>query len=643
MNQAFIKKLNDVLEENYQNENFGVSDLAEAMGISRSKLHRKLNSSKGISSSEFIRQFRLQKAYVLLKNDVSTVSEIAYTVGFSSPSYFTTCFQKHYNCPPSELKRKFDSEIKIEEASTEKNAYPKLKTFLTLGIFGYYLRFGQFKIRLITLGILVLIALVPFAIFYEAGNISNRQKAKSIAVLPLQAEAQSMDNTILSEGIHEGLSSSLGKINGLQVLSRSSTLGYKNSKKNKQEIIRELGVDFLVSGKIHYSDRDSIVLSLTIHKAGILEAGFQNFNYNTSIENIVTVQNEASKSIGVSAGVLSKLEYTAVNYNNRKVNKNAYKNYIRGMHYLHRSSQADFDKGIQYLYKAIDDDPAEPLAYAGLAYGYVILGHSAAENRDVFSKAKMAAKRAIQLDSMLLEAYASMASIAIYHDRNWKDAERLFEHLLFKNPSMANVHYDYAWYLLLIGNKEKAIKHHELAEKLDPFNVKYIAWTGWMYAYYGDYKKAMEKVETALRIAPNNAIAYLTMGFIYKSQNNTSKALEAYSKLYELNPSFAGSLGSLYAEMGQVQKANKILNTVINWPESPWKNWNLAVLHAGLNNAKEAVKILETEPKHAFVAWAAVIPAFDHIKQSDGFKAFVSGLNLPGKKFNSSLNTTNSQ
>ena len=82
MDEAFIQKLNDILDINLPNENFGVSELAIEVGYSRSQLHRKLNEIADKSSSQFIREYRLQKAMEMLKIDSGTASEISYQVGF---------------------------------------------------------------------------------------------------------------------------------------------------------------------------------------------------------------------------------------------------------------------------------------------------------------------------------------------------------------------------------------------------------------------------------------------------------------------------------------------------------------------------------------------------------------------------------
>lgn len=101
--EIFLERLMKTLEENYADEDFGVEQLSEAIGMSRSQLHRKLHALTNESCSQFIRSFRLQRAMALLKANHASISEIAYMVGFSSPPYFNRCFLQQYGCTPSSV------------------------------------------------------------------------------------------------------------------------------------------------------------------------------------------------------------------------------------------------------------------------------------------------------------------------------------------------------------------------------------------------------------------------------------------------------------------------------------------------------------------------------------------------------------
>ena len=101
VDQLFLRKINQVINLHYKDENFNVEFLAEQVSLSRSQLHRKLKALIGISANELIRNIRLEKAMVLLRQNFGNISEIAYQTGFSSPSYFSKCFADKYGYPPA--------------------------------------------------------------------------------------------------------------------------------------------------------------------------------------------------------------------------------------------------------------------------------------------------------------------------------------------------------------------------------------------------------------------------------------------------------------------------------------------------------------------------------------------------------------
>ena len=110
----FLEKAIVAIEENLADENFGVSELAEAVSMSRSNLLRKVKKITDLSVSQLIRQVRLKRAKELLQDQSLTVSEISYKVGFASASYFIKCFREQYGYPPRE-------ESKLRENNEQKD------------------------------------------------------------------------------------------------------------------------------------------------------------------------------------------------------------------------------------------------------------------------------------------------------------------------------------------------------------------------------------------------------------------------------------------------------------------------------------------------------------------------------------------
>jgi signal transduction histidine kinase/DNA-binding response OmpR family regulator len=104
MDADFLRRIHEKIDENLGDENFGVDDLARGVAMSYSHLHRKLHALTGIPPAQYVRRTRLQRALGMLQRNAGTVSEIAYSVGFNSPAYFTKCFHEQFGVPPSEMK-----------------------------------------------------------------------------------------------------------------------------------------------------------------------------------------------------------------------------------------------------------------------------------------------------------------------------------------------------------------------------------------------------------------------------------------------------------------------------------------------------------------------------------------------------------
>ena len=102
----FMEDVISVMEKNYDNSEFGVQELADALRLNRSVLSKKLNAETGLPTAQFIRNYRLDIARKLITENVANrnITEIAYRVGFNDPKYFTRCFTKQYGVSPSAYK-----------------------------------------------------------------------------------------------------------------------------------------------------------------------------------------------------------------------------------------------------------------------------------------------------------------------------------------------------------------------------------------------------------------------------------------------------------------------------------------------------------------------------------------------------------
>ncbi|WP_370480312.1 helix-turn-helix domain-containing protein [Tamlana flava] len=450
MNQSFIEKLNEVLEQNYQNENFGVSELALAIGISRSQLHRKLQEIKGLTVSQFVKIFRLEKAHDLLQNNTSTVSEIAYSVGFGSPSYFTRCFHKHYGISPNDLKTRVGAPI---EASSNNNPVKSVRNNYKKNVFIGFTLF--------------LIAIICYTLFFNSGVRSGKTKSVSIAVMPFKSISNDESNEYFADGVMDVVMSHLSSIKEFKVISRTTMEQYRETDKTVPEIAKELEVSHVLEASVQkYADKVRIVVQLIDAKN---DSHVWSDDYERDYKDIFLIQSDLAKEVAnklemkLTSSELKSIEKTPTE------NIEAYNLYLKGQFFWERRNKEDMTKSISYFEQAIALDSTYALAYAGLsdAYQQMAWWRWADDKEGAIKKAKKYAEKALSLDN-LAQPYATLGELYTFFERDWKKAEKAFKQAIALDPDYGTAHQYYAELLNALGRKKEAREQIDLALKLNP-------------------------------------------------------------------------------------------------------------------------------------------------------------------------------
>ena len=275
-----------------------------------------------------------------------------------------------------------------------------------------------------------------------------RPDERSIAVLPLHNLTGQVENNYFVDGMHDALIGELGQIGSLRVISRTSTLRYRDSNILLKDIAHELGVNTIVEGSI-IGAGDSLRILIQLIDVYPKERHIFANEYPDGMHNVLTVQSSAVKDIAKKINVkLSKNEEQRL-AKQRTVNPETYKAYLRGMYYLNQGTEESFEKGINYLQEAIDKDPGDPYAYAGLAVGYAMVGHGQLNSEEAFLRATSAAKKAIKLDPTIDEAYTALSILYLYDVWDWSLTKEAFENALANNPNNEIAHAHFAWYYVL--------------------------------------------------------------------------------------------------------------------------------------------------------------------------------------------------
>ncbi|WP_430812828.1 MULTISPECIES: tetratricopeptide repeat protein [unclassified Carboxylicivirga] len=378
----------------------------------------------------------------------------------------------------------------------------------------------------------------------------------SIAVLPLENLTGNTDNEYLLSGMHHALIGELGRISKLRVISHESTRYYKSTKMQNTDIAVELNVRYILSGSV-LSVGDSIHLILELSNARSSNQLMDSYEYHDQLAHIISMQKAVAQKVARSLRTRPSRAERLQKEQKRVINPDVYKAYLRGMYALHQGSEQWYKKGIAYMEAAIELDPGDPYAYAGLALGYATLGHGQVDSEASFARAVNAANKAIKLDPSLTEAYTALALLHLYHDWNWQLSNEAFKRALAANPNNAIAHAHYAWYHILFEDMDAAIKHAKLATYLEPLSPAYHAWLGLLYCHYANYEKAEKAARKALTLNNTSEQGNLILGWCNLHKKQFRQANTCYDRLPE-TPHWETMKAYCYVQSGQKEKALEI-------------------------------------------------------------------------------------
>ncbi|BAO77337.1 helix-turn-helix domain-containing protein [Winogradskyella sp. PG-2] len=368
----FIKKAEALILEHISNEQFGVSELADLMNMSRSNLLRKIKKQTQGSASQFIREVRLKKGMTLLEETELTVSEIAYQVGFSNNSYFIKCFRDYYGYSPGEARKKIDEQVEFEqvEHSNAEAIEVNEKGFLQ-----------QYRVQII-LGIATFLVIAVFLLYPKETLKADKEAIyhkKSIAVLPFKNMSSDSNNLYFVNGLMESTLNNLQKIEDLRVISRTSVEKYRDTDKTISEIAEELDVNYVIEGSGQRIDNNILLNIQLIDVSSDTPIWAEQYNHKT--EDIFSVQIKVAKKI--AEAIEATVTPAELQQIDKKPTENvlAYDYYLKGLERIQEETIEGLETAIALFEKAIEQDTQFALAYSEIAISYYFLDLNQAEKR----------------------------------------------------------------------------------------------------------------------------------------------------------------------------------------------------------------------------------------------------------------------
>ena len=369
--------------------------------------------------------------------------------------------------------------------------------------------------------IIVLVAVVAAGLlifqFTRKANVNTKVNvavdSKSVAVLPFENLSSDKENAFFAQGIQDEIITTLSKIGGLRVISRTSTANYKSAPENLPEIARELRVANVLEGSVQKSG-DRVHINVQLIQADT-DAHLWAQSYDRQLIDIFAVEAEVAKRIADAlSATLSPQEKARVETKPTE-NSDAYVLYLRGREYQTRPDNflQDFRSAARYFEQAIALDPNFALAHARLSAVTSQIYHWFEPTEATKQKAHAEALESLRLQPNLGEGHAALGLYLYYEEADYEGALREFRLAAETLPNDGDVGLYIAAVLRRQGRLTEAIAAYKRAEAIDPRNQVTLYDASQTYFGLRDWSNALRGLNRVLQLAPDSINVKIQRGY----------------------------------------------------------------------------------------------------------------------------------
>ena len=432
----------------------------------------------------------------------------------------------------------------------------------------------------------------------------------------------------------EELITDLAQIRSLRVISRTSVMSYKGTKKRVPDIGRELNVDAVLEGSVQRSGSRVRITAQLVRAS--TDQHLWAKSYERELRDVLALQSEVAGAIAAEIGVTLTPQERSRLAANKAVNPEAYEAYLKGRYHLFGGNAADSQKSLEDFHRAAEIQPDFALAYAGIADAYNRLGSSAISvlsPKEAFPKSKAAATRALELDPTLAEPYVPLAWSSFVFDRDWTTAESQYQKAIERNPNYSSARRSYAVFLARLGRFGEAIQEAKRGQEIDPLSLEANVNVGLVLHLARRDDDAISWFRRTLDMNPNFLRAHWLLGLTLMQKNRLEEAIAELQKAVELSGGgvVLGSLGYAYAVAGRRAEALEVVDRL----ETSSKGRYLApaavsIVFAGLGDKDQAMSWLEraNEERDPWATDIKVQPMFDSLRSDPRFQDLLRRVGL---------------
>ena len=455
-------------------------------------------------------------------------------------------------------------------------------------------RSGRTGLLLLTLGVLLGLGILFGWSRTRRTSAPDDGGLQRVAVLPFDNLA-TPDKVYFAEGITDEIRGKLATVPGLQVTARTSSVQYASTSKRPEEIGRELGVKYLLSGTVrwdHEADRSRVRVSSELIDAATGATRWQQ-SFDAPMTDVFRVQADVAERVARELGVALAAGDRRHLESHPTRDLDAYDLYLRGRYAWHQRTAAGLDQARRLLEQAVAADPRFAPAHAALADVFTVLPlWSDLPPDQTFPRARAAALEALRLDSTLASPYAVLGDYNAMYAWNWAEAEQNFRRSLALDPNNANTHHWYNGdYLLAVRRWDEAIREARRARELDPLSLTINGAVGRALYFAGRAEEAVAELRKVVAIDTTFVATNEWLGTAYVALGRYAEAVPVLQRAFDpavRQSTPLGVLGYALAKSGRREEADEVLRELLERHRRGYiAPTSLATLYAGLGDTAQ--------------------------------------------------------
>lgn len=486
--------------------------------------------------------------------------------------------------------------------------------------------FGKRRLGLACAAVIIIAAALVLGRSYLFPK--RKEIIDSIAVLPLENLSNDPDQEFFADGMTEALIADLAKIGTLKVISRTSVMRYKDTRKSLPEIARELDVDAIIEGSVmQVGGRVKITAQLI---EAVSDRHLWAESYERDLRDILSLQSDVARAIAREVDIKLAPPEEDGSSGTRQVDPRAYEAYLRGRYHWNKRTEQGIGKGIEYFQEAIEIDPDYAQAYAAIAEAFAVLGDwGFYPPREADKKIRYYAQRALSIDDESAAAYSALALASYEIDFDWEVAEEYYKKAIFLNPNYATAHQWYSGLLSTLKRHDEAIEQAKRAIQLDPLSLVINQTLSYAYYYARRYDEAIKQGRKTLELDEDFWYVYLVLYGCYLEKGMIPEAVEAFKEI--IPPDYMEEFDHAYKTSGYEGFVKCIIENMEKWVFSIYnQTFYSAMAYAKIGEKDKAFEWLEKafEVRSRFVTTIGIEPMLDSLRSDPRFDELLEKVGL---------------